>query len=168
MKQIKLHRSNPFLPNLWAQVDDDDYGWVSLYTWYVYKYNRTTYAKTFIDGKVISMQALILPPPKVGLTVDHNDHNGLNNQRYNLSHRGINYQRRHQQKHKNSTSKYKGVSWNNKKQKWVAQIYACGKQINLGSFQSEIEAAKVYNNALIMYKIDGGIFNVFEEVEGIQ
>lgn len=46
-------------------------------------------------------------------------------------------------KRKNTKSKYKGVRA--KRLKWQAGIYHEGKYINLGIYQTEDEAAKVYD-----------------------
>jgi hypothetical protein len=47
------------------------------------------------------------------------------------------------------TSRFKGVSWSNGRQKWCVQIsLADGRRKNLGRFKDEIEAAKVYDTAL--------------------
>lgn len=43
------------------------------------------------------------------------------------------------------TSKYKGVSWNKDKNKWVAQIQLNHKTYYLGCFTDEVEAAKMYD-----------------------
>ena len=48
---------------------------------------------------------------------------------------------------KNSTSKYKGVSWDESRGKWAAQISVDCKSKRLGRFKSEEEAAKTYNKA---------------------
>lgn len=46
------------------------------------------------------------------------------------------------------TSKYIGVSWNKRDNKWEARIGINGKNKFLGYFQYELEAAKAYQNAL--------------------
>jgi len=50
---------------------------------------------------------------------------------------------------KDGSSKYVGVNWNNQNKKWVSQITINGKQNHLGYFNSEQEAAKYYQDALI-------------------
>jgi len=44
-------------------------------------------------------------------------------------------------------SKYKGVSWNKKSQKWVAYICRDGRNTHLGCFDNEHDAAIAYNAA---------------------
>jgi hypothetical protein len=147
VKQIRIHRQNPLLPKTFTLVDDEDYDWLKKFTWYYYKYSRTAYAKTFIDGVCIGMHTLILEPPSKDITVDHKDSNGLNNQRVNLRFANLQQQRQNKSKHLNSTSQYKGVSYVESRDKWTAQICIDGKQKCLGRFNDELTAAKVYNIA---------------------
>ena len=46
---------------------------------------------------------------------------------------------------KKRTSKYFGVSFKKKPQKWEASVYFYGKHNYIGSYNSELEAAKAYN-----------------------
>lgn len=48
---------------------------------------------------------------------------------------------------KNNTSGYRGVYFNSKRQKYVAQIYFKGKQIIIGSFDDPEEASEAYQVA---------------------
>lgn len=45
----------------------------------------------------------------------------------------------------NTTSKYKGVSWKSKNNKWCAQIQFNKTKIYIGLYNSELEAVKAYN-----------------------
>jgi hypothetical protein len=80
------------------------------------------------------------------IEVDHEDHNGLNCQRYNLrlcTHTQNQGNRRKQ----TSSSQFKGVYWNKAKKKWQAGIQINGKSKHLGYFAVEQDAGLAYANA---------------------
>ena len=52
---------------------------------------------------------------------------------------------------KNSTSAYRGVSWNKQKGKWIAYITVNKSRKHLGYFKDELEASKAFNRASIKY-----------------
>ena len=47
--------------------------------------------------------------------------------------------------HNAKTSQFRGVTWARRQHMWVAQIGYKGKNIYLGYFKSEVEAAKAYD-----------------------
>lgn len=82
---------------------------------------------------------------------DHIDHNGLNNQRNNLRLSGHGKNRKNANSHSGASSKYVGVCWHKKDKKWQAAIAANGKQIHLGQFDNEVDAAIARNKAAKIY-----------------
>lgn len=50
-----------------------------------------------------------------------------------------------------SKSKYKGVGWYERDKKWQAMIMVNGKAIYLGRYETEEEAARIYNNAALKH-----------------
>jgi hypothetical protein len=84
---------------------------------------------------------------KKGLVVNHKDHVRDNN---NLSNLEVITQRENTNlKHIPSFSKYTGVSFNKSNGLWVSEIILNKKSLYIGSFKSEIEASKYYEDALI-------------------
>ncbi|MGA1567624.1 MAG: AP2 domain-containing protein [Methylophilaceae bacterium] len=87
----------------------------------------------------------ILNPSKEKI-IDHIDHNGLNNRRENLRICTVTQNAANQRKRKGS-SNFKGVYWNKRDQVWRAGIGYKGKDLHLGHFKDELEAAKAYDKA---------------------
>lgn len=145
---IKIPLSNS---DLFAIVDDEDFALVSRYKWHVRrtKNSNTVYASAskHVPGRRspvnIRMHRLITGAPK-GMEVDHIDRNGLNNTRGNLRVCTSTENRR------NSTSecgnsRFKGVSFDKTKGRFVASISVNNKTIHLGTYADEISAAMAYN-----------------------
>lgn len=137
-------------------IDDEDENLVSRYSWYAWKHRNTYYAATHVRGlnglqTTVSMHRIIMDA-EPGKEIDHRDHDGLNNQRYNLRQctRQQNGSNQLKQKRK-TTSIYKGVSWNKQKRKWTSYIKVSNKTIHLGCSIDEDLAAELYNKAAINY-----------------
>ena len=135
-------------------VDDEDFGWVSQWKWYVQKNRNTFYAmrKTNKDGKraTILMHREIVKPPK-NMKTDHRDYDGLNNQRCNLrlatSLQNVHNRRKQTGLLRPGTSKYKGVCRDFYKHKWLTRITVEGRRFHLGRFDNEEDAARIYDAA---------------------
>ena len=133
-----------------ALVDDGDYDLVSQYRWFPYyrPHNRTLYAQCHNirwQGKTRSflMHQIITGWART----DHKDHDGLNNQRSNLRPVTVSQNGANMQSHRDSTSSFKGVSWNSARQTWRASIQYQYRRRELGSFTSEEAAARAYDSA---------------------
>lgn len=149
MKQIPLTQGKV------AIVDDELYEWLNQWKWLAhwYKNNNSFYAERIIylgggrrnpKRKAVRMHRLILRVKK-GQITDHINHDTLDNRRVNLR-RCTNAQNlQNQLPRKNTSSKYKGVSWYKSNKKWVASIRLNYKYIYLGCFVSEIKAAEAYD-----------------------
>jgi hypothetical protein len=98
---------------------------------------------------------------KRGEMVDHVDGNGLNNQRVNLRSCSNSQNMMNSGKRKNgTTSKYKGVSRRPDLNVFRATIGINKKQIHLGYFKTEVDAAAAYNDAAKKYH---GVFAFFND-----
>jgi len=153
MKEIKLTKGYV------ALVDDEEFARCMVGTkWYA----RVDKCK---DGSVTSVYArrsihtadgtptkqllhrfilgIINPKAKV----DHEDHNGLNNQRYNLRLANDEENTRNQRMRSDNTSGVKGVSWF--QSKWRARITVDGKSKFLGNFSDKEDAKHAYDTAAL-------------------
>jgi hypothetical protein len=77
---------------------------------------------------------------------DHINHNGLDNRRANLRLCTPQQNSFNQRPRRNSTSIYKGVSWNSEVRKWKAEIKHNGRTISIGYFEKEQDAAIAYDD----------------------
>lgn len=146
MKQISIVNSKRV-----TLVDDEDFEWLNAYPWYLLDNKTVQYATTSIDGKTILMHSLLLIVPE-GLTVDHKDGEGLNNQKFNLRQATMSQQHANAPKISIKTSsQFKGVYYKSNRDKWVAQIKVNGEHHYLGIHMTEESAAKAYNRAAISY-----------------
>lgn len=84
--------------------------------------------------------------------IDHIDGNRSNNAWSNLRKATTSQNLINSKKRKNSKSKYKGVSFHSRRiLKWAARININKKQYILGYYNTQEEAAIVYNEAAIKY-----------------
>jgi len=126
-----------------AVVDAEDYERVSRYKWCLSRSGNQLYAQRRCRGKTIRMHQFIMRPPK-GKVVDHIDGNGLNNRRCNLrictpQQNSWNHKRR---KQPGASSRFIGVyPYKKRPGKWYVKIKCGDERVNLGPFDSEIEAA---------------------------
>lgn len=143
-------REIPLTQGQVALVDDEDLELVNKYKWSCRPGKRTFYAQaaTRIKGRnyCVKMHRVIMHVP-TSQQVDHIDGDGLNNQKSNLRLCNNSENAMNRRKRLNTSSKYKGVSWWTARQRWVADIWLSGKNVRLGTFQQEIEAARVYDAA---------------------
>ena len=149
-RKIKLTKGQ------FAIVDADDYEKLRHYCWYAKGNGYTFYAarKEKIAGrkKTVSMHRQIMraEPDKV---VDHINGNGLDNRKANL--RVVSQEENNWNSARGmgqGKSKYKGVRYSSSKGIWRAALCSKGKQIHLGYFKDEAEAAKAYDNAAKLYR----------------
>ena len=81
--------------------------------------------------------------------IDHRDGNKINNNYENLRFCSISQNAMNKKKSDNCSSTYKGVYFNKRCRKWHVQIMIDGKRKHIGLFESEKEAAKMYNEKAI-------------------
>lgn len=152
MKRIKLTQGQ------FALVDDVDYDSLSQYNWHVTKDRSGDFyaaRKSFIkDGKqyTIPMARQILGLERGDKRkTDHRNHNTLDNQRSNIRICTNQQNGRNRKSNQNSSSQFKGVTWDKQHNKWRAQIKINGKTKNLGYWDTEALAALAYDKMAIKY-----------------
>ena len=80
--------------------------------------------------------------------IDHIDADTTNDKIENLREATNQQNQFNRRSNKVATSKYKGVHWSNKLNKWVAKYTFNNRQFHIGVFQDELEAARAYDNAV--------------------
>lgn len=124
-------------------LDDEDYERFKDLSWFVGpRYTMNTTLR-------IPMHKMIIECPD-GMVVDHINGNPLDNRRSNLrvctqSENLMNTNKRRG----DFSSKYKGVSWDNSKQRWRAMVYKSGKKNHAGYHRCEVQAAEAYNRKAV-------------------
>jgi hypothetical protein len=137
-------------------LNKSDFSKVCNHTWYALKNRNTYYAVrkvslgiSTLTGKQIRqmlyMHRVIMDTPPNKIT-DHRDGNGLNNTRYNLRVCTVSQNNQNRKKqNKPALSQYKGVTYNKKDSRWIAQIWFDHNNNFLGGYANEIDAAIAYN-----------------------
>lgn len=139
---------------MWKQIllDPEDFHRVNLFTW-SYSLGKKKYynIQTRIDGKVTNLPHYILNLPST-IGIDHIDRDPFNNRKDNfrICTTQQNNWNRSPQFNKLGT-KYKGVSYHVRRNKWQTRITKNGRTYHLGYFETDIEAAKAYNSAALAY-----------------
>jgi hypothetical protein len=148
MKKIPLTQGE------FAIVDDADFDWLNQWKWCLVKGAKTFYANRGVgpakNRRLVLMHRQILGLSRHdGKCSDHINHNGLDNRRNNLRVCSRQQNNRNRKPYPNelNTSKYKGVCWEKRRNKWRVSINISRKQIHVGAFNDEITAAKKYDIA---------------------
>ena len=142
-------RQIPLTRGQYAIVYAVDYDWLMQRRWNAVK-SRMGYYVVAADGSGEYLHNVILNRKTDRLHhSDHRNRNGLDNRRCNLRpctaqqncfNRGV---------RSDNTSGFKGVSWENAKNRWFVRIRKDGKDKYLGRYRTAEEGALVYDTAAI-------------------
>lgn len=133
-----------------AIVDDDDYDFLMQWKWFSGKRGYVLRKAPGHNTQTLCMHRVVMGlEPSDPRRVDHINRNTADNRRCNLRLVTIrlNSLNRVGTKTARSYSHYKGVTFHKRQNKWQAQLFVDGKQLYLGKFESEHEAAVAYNAA---------------------
>jgi hypothetical protein len=140
----------PLTQGRFAKVDPEDYVWLSQFRWCCKHNIDNSYAVRHVQirGKTkrIYMHRLIMNIPD-HLVCDHANHNGFDNRKRNLRNCTYAQNNANRRKTPGATSQYLGVSYDKRRNKWVAHIKDHGRDRYLGSFDIEEDAARAYDHA---------------------
>jgi hypothetical protein len=148
-----------------AIVDAADYEWLSQWKWYFGAGYAMRGAYTKLpSGKwsrtTVYMQRVIMSTPH-DMETDHRDGNKLNNSRSNL--RICTHSQNQHNKPKinhRSSSRFKGVTWHKKERLWHAQLELNNRNVHIGRFLKEENAALAYNLAALSHFGEFANFNI--------
>lgn len=147
-----------------ALVDDEDYEYLSQWKWYCHhsgyavrngKKGESSWVNSFDRGHISMARSIMDMSYTRGLiikgsdlTVDHINHNRLDNRRCNLQvvNRIFNGKRRIKPKH--NTSGYKGVSWETRESKFRSDAHSDCVRVFIGYYNCPIAAALSYDETM--------------------
>ena len=132
-----------------AFVDDEDYAEISKHNWYATKNHHWYAGRWGPQGRIYMHRVIIMAKP--GQQVDHINGNTLDNRRANLRMCNNSQNQQNRKACIKGSSRYRGVSFRKEYNRWYAGIKVYGKSIYLGSYCSEVEAARKYNEAAKHY-----------------
>ena len=147
---------------LFATVDDNDYDWLSQYSWCLRGDRERPYA---FNDRTGTMHRAIMKPPD-NMLIDHINHDTLDNQRSNLRIVTPSQNVWNSKKPRTAglSSKFKGVTLD-RFGHWCVMFWKEYKAYTKGSYPTELEAAVMYNKYAKEYYGEYACLNEFTPEE---
>lgn len=128
----------------YAIIDKEDYERCMEYLWFAAKQGNSIKVLTNTSEGVLYLSRFVSNAEK-GKEIVHRNGNTLDHRKGNLMSVDRKYIAQSRRGKKNSSSIYKGVSYDKKRKRWKARI----RQRHLGWFEKEEDAALAYNAAAV-------------------
>jgi hypothetical protein len=146
--RIPLHNKHNIVIN-YTIVDPEQYDKVSSYKWW----SHSGYAVGKPDNTEIRLHHFVFKKPEERHVVDHINGDKLDNRLQNLREVNFSFNSQNREKKQDTSSKYKGVTWNKRDQNYRSQ----SSKTFLGSFVNELDAAIQYD--IYTYQMYGKFAN---------
>lgn len=133
-------------------IDKEDFEKVSKGQWYVFMNRKNSYLKDIIEilytisvngkTKVYNIYQWILDSKYKNVIIDHKNRNRLDNRKCNIEISDATKNRINQT--------YKGYNYDKRTRKYLVRISINKKAINIGRYNTELEAETIYLKAMIL------------------
>jgi hypothetical protein len=144
----------PLTKNKVALVDDDVFDQLSQHKWRCigidFRYAARRIRRPRQPEQAIYMHREIMAAP-AGLLVDHINGNSLDNRRCNLRLVTDAENNRNKRQRSDNTSGFTGVNFAKRERKWRVSITVNSRNIYIGFFENEVDAARAYNEAAVKH-----------------
>ena len=160
----------PLQNGMVALVDDEDFERVNKHIWYCNITTKSLKVASIKDGKEILLGRLIMNCDDADKVVyfKNKDIENLDFRKTNLIVDSSTVRPRFKRSSRGSSSKYKGVFQVKGKDRWRSIIRVENKNIHLGYFSNEDDAAKAYNKASLKFFGKNAYRNVIGEDNSVK